>query len=404
MAPELLGKTPNRTGFGRLIECILLGLRMETLEETVFTMKIRAISVLIVAALSALFVGCGGGGGDTAVIATVNGEKITKEQYVKKLETMTSIRAINPTQNPVQPGQAGQVQVADSLASQALSSLVDEVLTLQTAKDEGVLPTKEDVDQEQRLMESLNPNYVKNLKSMGFTLDEIRRQLMVRLAERNLLIRGVPKKSLADAKKYIAEHPEEFTVPAMARIRWIVLEDPNLRDDVDKELGSGVTFGAVAGKYSTAVNARAENGAFPPGNGPQPTPQVIPDNPTNAFWKAVKDTPKGQMTGWIELEGNGKKTYVKLLVEDKTEKSVRKLSPAEEEMVRRALEERDARDSNDLTNLYLQKLLKAKIEINVPYLKAAWEAQFQRIKERAARMEEKIGSAPQPSAPGPENQ
>jgi len=370
----------------------------------VFTMKRKTIGLLIVVLAAGVAAGCGGGGGDTSVIATVNGEKITKDQYVKKLETMTTIRAINPAQAPVQPGQVGQVQVSDSLASQALTSLIDEALTVQTAKDEGVLPSKEDVDQEQRLMESLNPNYVKNLKAMGFTLEEIRRQLLIRLAERNLLIRGVPKKSLADAKKYIAEHPEEFTVPAMARLRWIVLEDPNLRAEVDRELGSGITFGAVAGKYSTAVNARAENGAFPPGNGPQPTPQVIPDNPDNPFWKAVKETPKGRMTGWIEIPGNGKMTYVKLLIEDKTEKTVKKLSPAEEEMVRRALEEREARDANDLSNLYLQKLLKAKVEINVPYLKATWEMQMQRIKDRAARMEEKIGAPAQPSAPGPQNQ
>lgn len=349
---------------------------------------------LLVGGAALLSTGCGGGGGDDTIIAVINGEKVTKSQYLKKLETMSSVRAVNPPQNPLQPGQAGEVQIVEPLSGQALTKIIDEILTLQTAKDEGVLPSKEDVDREQALMEQLNPNYVKNLKSLGFTLEDIRRQLMVRLAERNLLVRGIPKKTLADAKQYIAEHPEEFTVPAQVRLRWIVLEDPNLRDDVDRELASGITFGAVAGKYSTAANARAENGAFPPGRGAQPTPQPIPDTPNNPFWEAVLKTPKGRVSNWIELPSTGgRKSYVKLLVEDKTEKTVRKLSPAEEEMVRRALEEREARDVNDLTDLYLKKLLNAKVEVNVPYLKATWEQQLTMIKERAARMEERLGRA-----------
>lgn len=356
---------------------------------------------LLAGGATLLSIGCGGGGGDDTVIATINGEKVTKSQYLKKLETMSSVRAVNPPQNPVQPGQTGEVQVAEPLSGQALTKIIDEILTLQTAKDEGVLPSKADVDREQALMEQLNPNYVKNLKAMGFTLEEIRRQLMVRLAERNLLVRGIPRKTLADAKKYVAEHPEEFTVPAQVRLRWIVLEDPNLRDDVDRELASGITFGAVAGKYSTAVNARAENGAFPPGRGPQPTPQPMPEKATNPFWEAVLKTPKGRVSDWFELPGGGgKKSYIKLLVEDKTEKTVRRLSGAEEEMVRRALEEREARDVNDLTELYLKKLLSAKVEITVPYLKATWEQQLALIKDRAARMEEKTGSTTAPAPSG----
>ncbi|MEW5883462.1 MAG: SurA N-terminal domain-containing protein [Armatimonadota bacterium] len=365
--------------------------------------RVRTLAIALVVGGGALLsAGCGGGGGDDTVIAVVNGEKVTKSQYLKKLETMSSVRGVNPPQSPLQPGQTGEVQVAEPLSGQALTKIIDEILTLQTAKDEGVLPSKEDVDREQALMEQLNPNYVKNLKALGFTLEDIRRQLMVRLAERNLLVRGIPKKTAADAKQYIAEHPEEFTVPAQVRMRWIVLDDPNLRDDVDRELASGITFGAVAGKYSTAVNARAENGAFPPGRGAQPTPQPIPDEATNPFWEAVLKTPKGRVSDWVQLPGSGGKTsYIKLLIEDKTEKTVRKLSAAEEEMVRRALEEREARDVNDLTDLYLKKLLDAKVEINVPYLKATWEQQLAMIKDRAARMDERIGNAPAPAPSGP---
>ncbi len=361
--------------------------------------RVRTLVIaLLLGGVALLSVGCGGGGEDDTVIAVVNGEKVTKSQYLKKLETISSVRAVNPPQSPLQPGQTGEVQVAEPLSGQALTKIIDEILTLQTAKDEGVLPSKQDVDREQALMEQLNPNYVKNLKAIGFTLEDIRRQLMVRLAERNLLVRGIPKKTPADAKQYIADNPEEFTVPAQVRLRWIVLDDPNLRDDVDRELASGITFGAVAGKYSTAVNARAENGAFPPGRGAQPTPQTMPDEATNPFWEAVLKTPKGRVSAWVELPGAGGKTsYIKLLVEDKTEKTVRKLSAAEEEMVRRALEEREARDVNDLTDLYLKKLLDAKVEINVPYLKATWEQQLAMIKDRAARMDERIGNAPTPA-------
>ncbi|MER3465895.1 MAG: hypothetical protein C4340_01450 [Armatimonadota bacterium] len=386
--------------------CILTRSVMETtggnpLNMTTVSRVYNVLIALLAGSAALLSLGCGGGSGDDTVIAVVNGEKVTKNQYLKKLETMSSVRAVNPPQNPLQPGQIGEVQVAEPLSAQALTGIIDEILTLQTAKDEGLLPSKEEVDREQALMEQLNPNYVKGLKSMGFTLEDIRRQLMVRLAERNLLVRGIPKKTLADAKRYIAEHPDEFTVPAQVRLRWIVLDDPNLRDDVDRELGAGITFGAVAGKYSTAANARAENGAFPPGRGPQPTPQPMPDKATNPFWEAVLKTPKGRVSHWFELPGaGGKKSYVKLLVEDKTEKTVRKLSAAEEEMVRRALEEREARDVNDLTDLYLKKLLNAKIEINVPYLKATWEQQLALIKDRAARMEERVGSASGPSTSG----
>ena len=57
---------------------------------------------------AALLAGCGGGGSAGEVVASFNGQEITRDEYLKQLETMDSILVVLPdgTQAQVRPAQS----------------------------------------------------------------------------------------------------------------------------------------------------------------------------------------------------------------------------------------------------------------------------------------------------------
>jgi parvulin-like peptidyl-prolyl isomerase len=340
---------------------------------------------LFVAAAGAavLVAGCGGGSASgSSGVATFNGAGVTRDDYVKRLETLQVVRV------RLANGQIATAQLAEPMSSQALQNLMIEQAVLQAARDEKVLPTKEEIERHKKLQEDLSPGWTNELKKMGLSIDDIDRQLLLQLANEKLLTRGVKEKTLADVEKYIKDNPEVSKVPATATFRWILVNTAADRAAVDRELAAGQPFGAVASKYSKAPNARLNNGSFPD-TGAQPS--AVPVNRLDKLMQdAVGATTEGKRSQWI-TEGN---ESVLLFIEAKSAETVRQLSASQKEVLRREMMKREGASQNDVEKTVLDKLLKANVKVNVAYLRQYWDAYKKQLQDNSAKILNPSGEVP----------
>jgi len=339
------------------------------------------------AAAAVVLAGCGGGGSTGEVIAKFNGEEITKDQYLKQLETMDTIMVTLPN------GQQVQARPSQSLSTQALSKMVERNVVLEAAKNANALPSQEEVDREKTLRTEINPQFQDQLRAAGYSGEDIDLALKVDLALYKLTVMGQKEKTLADAQKYVKDNPEQFKQPETATLRWIVVKDPAVRDQVDKMLVNA-SFGAAAARYSIVPTAKQDNGAFNSGGQSVPRPVPITAALGNELLPQVKKIKEGGTGDWFRFQNN----WAKVRVEAKTPAIQVTPKPAQLEMIRRDLSRQDAKGANDVQDLLLQTLLKADVNVMPAYLKKNWETLVAALKSRTMG----LGDKPDATAPTPE--
>ena len=349
-------------------------------------MKSTKLISVVLGVLSIGLVGCGGDGGSTSTIFTFDGSQVTKDEYLKRLETMGTVAVRLPN------GQVQSLPVADALSAQALRQLIEQEALLKAARDEGVLPTKDQIEREKKLRTDLRPAYVNELKQRGLSVTDIDNSLLVELARENLQTRGTREKTLEEVEDYIKANPEQFTTPETCTLRVILVNVGQMQQQVDDALSKGQTFQAVAATYSMAPGAKLNNGAFPFG---AQVPQPIAVAQLDAeLKKIVAELPAGRISNWI-TSGNQR---VKISIESKNPAAKRTLSPQEKELLKRNLRVADGQAQNDLTKIVVDKLLAAKVVVMPPYLKQSWETYFKSVKERSGDiLGTSSGDKPKPS-------
>ncbi len=352
-------------------------------------MKSITLTCFATAALALGLVGCGGDSGSSTSILTFDGAQVTKDEYLKRLETMSSVAVRLPN------GQVQSLPVADSLSSQALRQLIEQEALLKAARDEGVLPTKDMIEREKKLRTDLRPSYVNELKQAGLSVTDIDNSLLVELAREALQVRGTREKTLEEVEEYIKKNPQQFTTPETCTMRVILVNAGAMQTQVDDALKKGQTFQSVASQFSLAPGAKLNNGAFPFGaQVPQPIPVAQLDG---ELQKVVKDLQVGRISDWLP-SGNQR---VKLLLESKNAAAKRTLSAQEKELLKRNLRVAEGQAQNDLTKIVVDKLLNAKVVVMPPYLKQAWETYFKSVKERSSSILGTSTGNTEPSNPVP---
>lgn len=351
-------------------------------------MKKIVIGIAGVLAATAL-VGCGGGTAAGEVIAKFNGVEITRDDYLKQLETMDSILVVLPN------GQQVQAQPAQSLSTQALSKLVERQVVLEAAKKANVLPSQNDVDQEKTLRNAINPQFQEQLRAGGYSGDDINEALLVDLALYKLTMKGQKEKTLEDAQKYVKDNPAQFRQPESATLRWIVVTDPAVRAQVDKMLVNA-SFGAAAARYSIVPTAKTDNGAFNGRGSSVPNAVPVTAQLGEELLAQVKKTREGATSEWFKYRN----AWTKIRVEAKTAAVDLKPKPAQLEMIRREISKQEARGANNLQVQLLDTLLAADVNVIPAYLKKNWEVLLTALKARTADLgAEGSPTAPTPAAP-----
>jgi len=313
--------------------------------------------------------GCSkGGGGDT--LAVVNGESIPMSQYYKTMEMKQSVVAqVDPSRLTVDPS-SGQIprQVAEvavdpsyRLSVQVLRDCINDTITKQLAKDEGVYPTKEEIDGEIDLQQKRKPNYVKDLSAAGYTVDEIKSGIASQLCMLRLMSKGITV-TPDEVNQYIKENPARFTEPEQAVLSMIEVPDQKTKDQADKELKEGQLFNSVAQHYSVQSDGKARGYRFP---------ETAVDRFPVALKVLVAKTAEFAQTDWQYDKPSTH--WVKFYVEKKIKAKPIAVDDFVKEMVRRDLLVNKGGRANDVNKRLADKLKASKIEVKVKYLEDPWK-------------------------------
>ncbi len=251
----------------------------------------------VLAALIVLAAGCG----QNNVVATVNGEQITKQQLADMVENVKQYyksMGLNVDENKDE----GIIKMINSMS---LDQLITQTILLQEAKKAGIQISKADVDKEiARYKETMTEEKFKQtLAANGWTEPKFRDML-----EKDMAITELQKKVVADvkpatedrAREFYDRNKKEFVIPASYQVRHILLltegkEGDKAKIDLEartkamavlEQIRQGGDFAELARQKSEDPATASQGGlyTFSPG-------EAVPE-----FEAAVKSLQPGEIT------------------------------------------------------------------------------------------------------------
>ncbi|GAC1591723.1 MAG: posttranslocation chaperone PrsA2 [Candidatus Velthaea sp.] len=226
----------------------------------------RVVAGLATAALCASLAACSNAsaGGD---VASVNGTKITRSDFDKKLEA----------------GPAGK---------QTLTQLVQQTLVDQYAADKKIEISADDIAKREADIKGKYPpgQFEQILKQQGLTEDDVKNILRQQIILEKAVGPNV-KVSDADIKAYFDKNHVALDKPAQVRARHILVADQKTANDIEAKLKGGAKFEDLAKQFSTDPSTKdkgGELGFFGKG-------QMVP-----AFQDAAFNSPVGKITAPVK--------------------------------------------------------------------------------------------------------
>ena len=213
---------------------------------------------------------------DGKVLATIDGEKVTLQEFNKELDKI--------------PMNMKMLVASESGKKNYLDRLVVKKLLLKEA-------SKAKIESDKEFQERVN---------------DIKEQLLIETLLKKKITADT-QMSEDDLKKYYEEHKEEFKKDGEIYTRHILLKTEEEAKQVQAKLQKGEDFTELAKKYSIDPNVKASGGEI----GFQPKGSLIPEYENAAF----KLTKVGQVSGIVKtqfgyhiirLEGAKPPSYVPL--------------------------------------------------------------------------------------------
>lgn len=196
------------------------------------------LAAAFAAAASLVVSGCGQ---DKAF--TVNGQTVTKDEYIRTLERQTIAAPGGGATNGIRS---------------AIDQIVGNNVVLTEANKLGVLPSDEDVqryyDTQKKLFAATNPSksdYEKAMKEEGTTPEDVKAAMKIQLAESAVYAKKL-KIDDAQIRKEFENAAGRFGLPARVQLR-MVLTEPGSPDftEAKKQLASkSANFNSVASKIN----------------------------------------------------------------------------------------------------------------------------------------------------------
>lgn len=296
----------------------------------------------------------------SGVAATVNGESISLPEFSEHTGLKQSAQILTSQG-------ATQTQVIGNFGLQSLQELIDQKVLLQMAKEQDLLPTDAEIDDEIKLQTEIRPDYVDLLVDQGWTTAMVRNELKVGLARQHLIMKGITVSS-GEIDDYVKQHPEKFGDPALANIYFIQASTAAKRAEVDKQLAQGKVFSVVASQLSEEPHAKTTGGLF--------STKEIAKMPTQ-IQQIVNRTHAKQASDWI---ASGRTSF-KFFVDSKVPAKPRPVSAAQKELVRRLIAMKKGEIKNNFTKMFYDKLKASKVEVSVPYLQNQWKKTWDQLSD-----------------------
>ena len=191
-----------------------------------------------------LFAGCRKRPEEKGIVALVNGEPITLEEF-------------NETLLPYSPSK----EEIPGLKRRILDQLVEKKFKLQEARNLGLTVTDEELNQ--RIKETMNSypksEFVTFLTKEGTTFEEWKNGVRENILFEKLITSQVYLPIKVREKEIIAyyqEHQNQFKEPKKFRIRQILVENQAAAEEILKALGKGEGFEDLARKRSLSPDKK----------------------------------------------------------------------------------------------------------------------------------------------------
>lgn len=214
----------------------------------------------------------GGSGGDV-VVAVVNGESILKKDVILVNENMTA-QGLPPDST------VGGNTLEERRIRTALKLLVEQAVVLQTAKDEGLEVSDDQVlaalaDLQMRAGGADNFNAM--IEARGLTPEALKRDLKNNLMIRDYVAKNVeqfPEVTEADLRSYYDRNSQQFGARPEVSAQHILLQTtPDMDDlavaelvnkgnDIIKQLKGGADFGELAKLHSADPTNKDSGGSL----------------------------------------------------------------------------------------------------------------------------------------------
>ncbi|MCL6610446.1 MAG: SurA N-terminal domain-containing protein [Peptococcaceae bacterium] len=241
------------------------------------------------------------GCGKSNIVATVNGEQITRQQLDDMVQNMKQYyKSMGLTID-----EKTDKDIVRMIDSMTLDQLITQTLLLQEAKKTGIQVSKADVDKEiARYKETMTEEKFRQaLASNGWTEPKFRDML-----EKDMTISELQKKILADVKaptdqeirEYYEKNKKEFLVPASYQVRHILIKTGGMEGDKAKidleaktkalavleQIKQGADFAGLAKQKSEDPGTASEGGLYTFTSG-----EAVPE-----FEAAAKSLQPGEIT------------------------------------------------------------------------------------------------------------
>lgn len=175
-------------------------------------------------------------GGDNEAVATVNGDKITKDKLYGEL--------------------------VDAGGAQTLDGMISETLVNQEADKKGIKVTQADIDKETAFIKKnygSDAEFEAALQQNNLSKEEFNKQMDMQVKLRKLIEPDV-KVSDDDVKKYFEENKATFDTPEQVKASHILVATKEEADAILKQLKDGADFATLAKEKSTDPGSKANGG------------------------------------------------------------------------------------------------------------------------------------------------
>jgi foldase protein PrsA len=287
----------------------------------VFSSHWRWVAVAVLLA-TPLVSGCSRG-----VVAVVNGEKITEDEFIREMEKR--------------------------IGKQVLVDMVNRAMLEQAAREQGLAPTEQDVDAElarrkQRLPDESTFNRL--LLQQGLTLEDYRDMLRMEMSLERLLSAGV-QVTEAEAREFFDKNREHYSTPALVNYSLIVVGSKKDAEAVIAELKKGADFAALARQKCVDEALKATGGEI----GWRTKEQIVPP----AMAPMLFSMKSGEITPPVSAQGQW-------LVAKVVDKQAAK-NPTFEDVKEQVIRDVKAAKGKSAQELLVELRSKARVSILRPY-------------------------------------
>jgi len=308
-------------------------------------------------------------------IAKVNDTPLPREDYYRRLELVPTPIQIGPNQATTAP--AGYT---------TLVQMIREHVLLQMAREKGVMPTDKQVDERVEREMKNNPQIkqaITELKVM--TLDDYRQQMRVALAQFNLITRGVTVTE-QEVKQFYEQNKSRFYRPATVHVRFVLVQDPTIRQQIDDDLKRGFSFQSIVQKYSQnpAAGIRAGETDFAI-EGPinARTQQELAQ--AQQLRKVLQNAKVGQVTNWMQFGNDA----VRVEVVTRTPGRQQTFEEVKDTIREGLMLQKGSEKNKDINAEIARAMLNAKVEILSPQWKERYQKDIEQLRKALEEYEKK---------------